>query len=237
MRFTFPIGLEAFVAPDWTGRERVGFGRAGSARSQFFRGFVTNRDALRNRRSVKRLKPQRMEDAQLLGENSPSRAGEAFAVFYSRHERRIVTYFLRRTGRAEVAADLAAETFARALESRRRFDATRGPAIAWLFGIAANVLSESVRVGRVERAARDRLRLEPVVLDDAMLTAVAALADGSELLGGLPPAEAEAIGARVLDERGYPEIAAQVGCSEAVVRQRVSRGLARLRTTLNVNGV
>jgi RNA polymerase sigma-70 factor (ECF subfamily) len=184
---------------------------------------------------MKRPKPQRMTDAQLLGEKSPSRAGEAFAVFYSRHERRIVTYFLRRTSHPEVAADLAAETFARALESRRRFDSTRGPAIAWLFGIAANVLAESVRVGRVERAARERLRLEPMVLDDATLAAVAALADGSELLAGLPPAEAEAIGAHVLDERGYPEIAAQIGCSEAVVRQRVSRGLARLRAGFSVN--
>jgi RNA polymerase sigma factor (sigma-70 family) len=184
---------------------------------------------------MKRPKPQRMPDAYLLGENSPARAGEAFAVFYSRHERRIITYFLRRTSNPEVAADLAAETFARALESRRRFDSTRGPAIAWLFGIAANVLAESVRIGRVEHAARERLRLEPMVLDDAALAAIATLADGSELLAGLPPAEAEAIGARVIDERGYPEIAAQIGCSEAVVRQRVSRGLARLRAGFRVN--
>jgi RNA polymerase sigma-70 factor (ECF subfamily) len=191
---------------------------------------------------MRRFKPQQMLDAQLLGESNVSRAGEAFGVFYSRHERRIVAYFLRRTGHPEVAADLAGETFARALESRRRFDSTRGPAVAWLFGIAANVLADSVRAGRVERAARERLRLEPVVLDDATLASVSALADGRELLAGLPPAEAEAIGAHVLDERGYPEIAAQIGCSEAVVRQRVSRGLARLRagfrvTEFNSNGV
>lgn len=185
---------------------------------------------------MQRRRPELTADEQLLKENRPSRAGESFAVFYSRHERRIITYFLRRTGRPELAADLAAETFARALESRQRFKPARGPAIAWLFGIAANVLSGSVSAGRVEGAARERLRLEPVVLDDATLDAVAALAGGRELLAGLPPDEAEAIGARVLDERGYPEIAAQLGCSEAVVRQRVSRGLARLRTTLNVNG-
>jgi RNA polymerase sigma-70 factor (ECF subfamily) len=33
----------------------------------------------------------------------------------------------------------------------------------------------------------------------------------------------------VLEEEPYPEIAAQVRCSESVVRQRVSRGLATLR--------
>jgi DNA-directed RNA polymerase specialized sigma24 family protein len=33
----------------------------------------------------------------------------------------------------------------------------------------------------------------------------------------------------VVDERGYPEIARDLRCSEAVVRRRVSRGLAALR--------
>src|SRR6202035_3794226 len=38
--------------------------------------------------------------------------------------------------------------------------------------------------------------------------------------------------ARVLDEQGYDEIAAELECSESVVRKRVSRGLAALRTRL-----
>jgi DNA-directed RNA polymerase specialized sigma24 family protein len=37
---------------------------------------------------------------------------------------------------------------------------------------------------------------------------------------------------RVLRERDYPEIARDLQCSEAVVRQRVSRGLRGLRTRL-----
>jgi DNA-directed RNA polymerase specialized sigma24 family protein len=35
----------------------------------------------------------------------------------------------------------------------------------------------------------------------------------------------------VLDELPYTEVAGQLGVPEATVRQRVSRGLARLRTT------
>src|ERR1019366_4369522 len=38
--------------------------------------------------------------------------------------------------------------------------------------------------------------------------------------------------ARVLDERDYEEIAAELRCSEAVVRKRVSRALRTLRTGL-----
>ena len=39
-------------------------------------------------------------------------------------------------GDPELAADLTAETFAAALVSVRRFDPARGPAVAWLLGIA-----------------------------------------------------------------------------------------------------
>jgi DNA-directed RNA polymerase specialized sigma24 family protein len=39
----------------------------------------------------------------------------------------------------------------------------------------------------------------------------------------------EALRARVLDERGYEDIARQLECSTAVVRKRVSRAISTLR--------
>jgi RNA polymerase sigma-70 factor (ECF subfamily) len=57
-------------------------------------------------------------------------------------------------------------------------------------------------------------------------------ADGiraTELLEALPSAERGAVRARIVDERSYGEIAAELRCSELVVRKRVSRGLARMR--------
>ena len=59
-----------------------------------------------------------------------------FALFYRRHVRGLLGYLLRRTGDAELAADLCAETFAAALSGARRFDPERGPAVGWLYGIA-----------------------------------------------------------------------------------------------------
>ena len=44
----------------------------------------------------------------------------------------------------------------------------------------------------------------------------------------LPTAEREAVVARVIEERDYDEIAAASGATPAAVRQRVSRGLAKL---------
>jgi Sigma-70, region 4 len=48
-----------------------------------------------------------------------------------------------------------------------------------------------------------------------------------ELVAELPTDERHAVEARVVHERSYREIAAQLHCSEMVVRKRVSRGLGR----------
>jgi DNA-directed RNA polymerase specialized sigma24 family protein len=49
------------------------------------------------------------------------------------------------------------------------------------------------------------------------------------LLERLSPEQRDAIRAHVIDERPYGEIARVQGTSEAVVRKRVSRGLAAVR--------
>ena len=53
-----------------------------------------------------------------------------------------------------------------------------------------------------------------------------------ELLERLPADQREAVRARVLDERSYPDIAGELETSELVVRKRVSRGLSNLRAEL-----
>ncbi len=162
--------------------------------------------------------------------------GEAFAVFYRRYERPVLAFFLYRVGDPELAADLTAEVFAAALASLSRYRPGRAPASAWLFGIAQHKLAKSRRRGRVEDRARRRLGMAPLVLEDADLERVERFV-GTEitatgLLEGLPTDQRDAVRARVLDDRSYEEIAGRMRCSEAVVRKRVSRGLARLRDRL-----
>ena len=60
----------------------------------------------------------------------------AFARFYRHHVHGVIAYFHRRTGDAEAAADLTAETFAAALEGCHRYAPDRGAPAAWLYGIA-----------------------------------------------------------------------------------------------------
>jgi DNA-directed RNA polymerase specialized sigma24 family protein len=67
----------------------------------------------------------------------------AFGEFYARHERAVFRYFYRRTHNVELAADLSAECFAAALLVSERFRPGVAPAVAWLFGIARNILGRS----------------------------------------------------------------------------------------------
>jgi RNA polymerase sigma factor (sigma-70 family) len=157
----------------------------------------------------------------------------AFGAFYRRFEERMLRYFLSRVGDDEVAADLTAETFAAALASVGRFRAKKGPAAAWLFGIAHNTLAMSARRGRVEARARRRLGMPPLELTDALIERIDTLAGPAlELVGDLPAEQEQAVRARVIDERDYADIAKDLRCSEAVVRKRVSRGLAQMREEL-----
>jgi len=173
------------------------------------------------------------EETLLTGARS---GAPGFTAFYRHFERPMLAFFINATRRPDLAADLTAETFARALESVAAFDPNRGRADQWLFGIARNVLGESHRRGRVEATARERLGLPKLILDDHAADAIVRLTTSkgaaTVALAGLPREQQQAIQARIVHEQGYPEIAEELQCSEALVRQRVSRGLRALRTRL-----
>ena len=161
-------------------------------------------------------------------------AGDAmsFERFYVRHVDAVLGYFARRTRDPELAADLCAETFAAALSSRRRFRPGGPPATAWLFGIGAKKLADAQRRGYAEMRARNRLDMERIELSDEDIARIQRLGEADEtraLMERLPAEQRAAVTAHVIDERPYGEIAGELQTSEAVVRKRVSRGLAAMR--------
>jgi RNA polymerase sigma factor (sigma-70 family) len=170
-------------------------------------------------------------DEDLLADGDPA----SFELFYTRHAEGVLAFFSRRTRDAELAADLTAETFAAALAGRRRYRRRAGAASAWLFGIAMNKLADAQRRGYAERRACRRLGMERLELTDDDIARIDALGEGAtatallELLAG---DQRDAIRAHVLEERSYAEIAGGEQVSEAVVRKRVSRGLAAMRARM-----
>jgi RNA polymerase sigma factor (sigma-70 family) len=171
----------------------------------------------------------RADDVQLLA--ATPGAPEAFGVFYRRHERTVGAFFMARVRDPELAADLTAETFAAALIGAGRY-VPSAPPVAWLLGIARHLWLRSLERRRVEDRARRRLGIV-VDLTDDVLEAFERLAGDQRaelLLDELPADQAEAVRGRVLDGASYAELAARMRCSQSVVRKRVSRGLAVLRS-------
>jgi RNA polymerase sigma-70 factor (ECF subfamily) len=162
-------------------------------------------------------------------------SGSAFRELYERYAERVYGYHLRRAGNADAAHDLTAETFAQAWTHRARFrDEAGGSAGPWLFGIARNVLLESVRRGRLERDACSRLGIferldrEPSCAepDESWLEGL------DEALDELPEGQRAAVEMRVVEELGYDRIASALATTPPAARVRVSRGLASLRNHL-----
>jgi RNA polymerase sigma factor (sigma-70 family) len=171
---------------------------------------------------------ERPTDAELLAGGD----ADSFAWFYRRHARQLAGYLMRATGDAEAAADLTAETFAAALAGRGGYRPERGAPAGWLYGIAAHKLSDWRRRGYSEDRARRRLGLERPELDEDDVREFERLADEVkvvDLLDELPAEQRDALRARLVEGRGYGEIAGAEGVSEAALRKRVSRGLAGLR--------
>lgn len=166
---------------------------------------------------------------------------DAFEEFYLAHVDRVLVYFTRRAADVDLAWDFTAETFAVALEQRRRFRGTTAEEEqAWLFAIARTQLSQYYRRGRVENQALRRVGLAALAWSDTELDRVEQLADLAgtcarvrDALSALPGDQAEAVRQRVVMQRSYFEIAADLRTSEQSVRTRVSRGLCALWVALS----
>jgi RNA polymerase sigma-70 factor (ECF subfamily) len=78
--------------------------------------------------------------------------------------------------------------------------------------------------------------MAPLALTDAAIERIEALAGSevalAEALAALPESQRAAVQARVVDERGYDEIALAARTSASVIRKRVSRGLAGMRARM-----
>lgn len=163
--------------------------------------------------------------------------GPAFGIFYRRRQALVLAFLVRRTSTPEVAADLLAETFAAALAAvlDERRELPEEP-VGWIVTIARNKLTDSIRRGEVEAAARTRLQMEPLRLHDSDVAEVERLGEQTDLLAELaellPADQLDALRERVLEGKDYAEIAGALRCSEAVVRKRVSRALTTLRARM-----
>ena len=172
---------------------------------------------------------------------TPGREGIDVDVLYAAHREGVLLFLARRTGEPDVALDLWAETFARAVQGQHAYrGSTPEEAAGWIYGIARKLLAGYHRRGQAEQRAVQRLRLERPPASPEMLADLERRAELADMrtalaaaLAELTPAVREAVEQRVVAERPYVEIAQSLGTTEQAVRARVSRGLSALADALD----
>ena len=148
-----------------------------------------------------------------------------FAELYEQNFARVYAFFARRVANREEAQDLTAEVFHQALASIRNFKWQGGPFIAWLYGIAANVLSRHWRQqGRDPSAEIDDLSDMGHEIERSVLL--------GQLVESLLPDQKQVIMRRFVDQKSIREIAQELGRSEGAIKQLQLRALENLRARL-----
>jgi RNA polymerase sigma-70 factor (ECF subfamily) len=158
----------------------------------------------------------------------------AFAEVFDRHFDTVHRFVRRRVG-ATAAQDVAAETFLRAFESRKRFDTSRPDALPWLFGIAINLLRRHYRDEERQLRAYARSGVDPVTGDETVDERLDAAAEGPALaaaLADLRDEEREVLLLHAWADLDYAAIAEALGVPIGTVRSRLSRAREHVRVHL-----
>jgi RNA polymerase sigma-70 factor, ECF subfamily len=153
-----------------------------------------------------------------------------FAELYEDNFERVYAYVARRVGNREEAQDVTADVFHHALAGLPRFEWRGLPFVAWLLGIAANVLSarwqRSTRRQEVVTDDLEQVGMEDDIEQRAMLY---------QLVETLPDDQRRVIIRRFVVQKSLREIAAELGRSEGAIKQLQLRALQNLRERIRSN--
>jgi RNA polymerase sigma-70 factor (ECF subfamily) len=150
-----------------------------------------------------------------------------FAEAAERHLDDVHAFLVYLTGDRNVAEELTAETFARALERWCRYDPRRGSARTWLCQLARSTALDHFRAEERRRRREGRYALEvhesgAPVFGEGLSPAL------ERALSRLSAAEREVLALRVLLELDGESAARVLGISATACSTRLSRALQKL---------
>ena len=174
---------------------------------------------------------ERQADERLLVEaaqKDPARFGE----LYEGHFERVYAYVVRRVGDRAETEDLTSEVFHHALANLRRFEWRGIPFAAWLYRIAANLISD-----RWQRQGREQIVDEPEQIESAParsaeLEDVERKATLFRLVETLPAEQRRVVVLRFVEEKSIKEVAREIRKTEGAVKQLQFRALTSLRARM-----
>jgi RNA polymerase sigma factor (sigma-70 family) len=168
-----------------------------------------------------------------------------FAGIFDRHHAQLYRYLSRRVG-AELAQDLAAETFVTAFARRGDYRPDTSDARPWLYGIAHNLLRNHLRDERRQLAAYARRGADPPAdpdsaaefsLADSRADSAAISAVLARLLARMPARDRDVLLLFAWADLSYAEIAEALGIPVGTVRSRLNRARRQLRALVDREAV
>ena len=164
-------------------------------------------------------------------QNDPARFGD----LYELHFERVYAYAVKRVANRSEAEDVTAEVFHQALANLKRFEWRGIPFAAWLFRIAANLISD--RWQRSGREVADDSLIDSAVNEagnpgPAEIEQVERRATLFRLVNALPEEQRRVVVLRFVEEKSIKEVAREVAKTEGAVKQLQFRALTNLRARM-----
>jgi len=176
---------------------------------------------------VKALKKE--ADERLLiaaAQHDPAR----FAELYELNFERVYAYIVKRVRDRADTEDLTAEVFQQALANLKRFEWRGIPFAAWLFRIAANLISD--RWQRSGREVTDDASIETAQASAAEIEEVERRATLFRLVDTLPAEQRRVVILRFVEQKSIKEVAREIRKTEGAVKQLQFRALSGLRARM-----
>ncbi len=153
-----------------------------------------------------------------------------FAELYEVNFERVYAYAVRRVRDRAEAEDVTAEVFHQALANLKRFEWRGIPFAAWLFRIAANLISD--RWQRSGREIADEEKIDAAQVSPAEIEEVERRATLFKLVDTLPAEQKNVVVLRFVEQKSIKEVARQIRKTEGAVKQLQFRALSNLRARL-----
>jgi RNA polymerase sigma-70 factor (ECF subfamily) len=154
---------------------------------------------------------------------------------FRRHHRAIHRFILGRVRDRDRADDVAQQVFVDALTTLESAQPPEGSALAWLYTVASRRLADEGRRRTRDRALVSRLdppaSVAPHEYGDRLGHVL------GEAVAALPRGWREVLVRRLLHGQPFPELARELGLSEAAAKMRYIRALRQLRTELEQRGL
>lgn len=154
-----------------------------------------------------------------------------FAELYEINFERVYAYVVKRVQDRAETEDLTAEVFHQALANIKRFEWRGIPFAAWLFRIAANLISD-----RWQRSGREvtssPAAIESVPASAGEIEEVERRATLFRLVDSLPAEQRRVVVLRFAEQKSIKEVAREIRKSEGAVKQLQFRALSNLRARM-----